>query len=200
VVRVWTISAEAGVGGRKIADALAASLGIPMLDRAALLELSGEGGSVEDVDSRLHGRLQTLGLQYAAVFGATEALDELTALERLSQRGRDVLKQLGHERCVIYAHSVAGALEDHESALHLRLWAPVEWRIEHYAHDHVVSVEDARDRVHQLDRLQRDLATHLFDLDVDDLRRFTLAMNASRVSGDHIVAAVLGAGGAAPAG
>jgi hypothetical protein len=167
-----------------------------MLDRAALLELAGERGSVEDVDDHLHGRLQTLGLQYAAVFGATEALDELTALGRLSERGRDVLRQLGHERCVIYAHSVAGALQDHESALHVRLWAPVDWRVDHYARLHVVSAEQARDRVRQLDRLQRDLAAQLFDLDVDDLRRFTVAINARQVGLDQIVAAILSAGGA----
>lgn len=197
MIRVWTISAEAGIGGRAVAEAVASTLEIPMLDRAALLELSGEGGSVEDVDSHLHGRLQTLGLQYATVFGASEALDELTALERLSARGRDVLQQLGHERCVIYAHSAAGALQDHDSALHVRLWAPVDWRVERYARLHAVNAEQARDRVRQLDRLQRDLATQLFDLDVDDLRRFTLAIDARRVGPDQIAAAVLGAGAAA---
>lgn len=68
MVRLWTISAEAGLGGRQVAVAVAEALDIPMLDRAALLELSGDGETLEQVDDRLHGRLQTLGLVYAAGF------------------------------------------------------------------------------------------------------------------------------------
>lgn len=195
MVRLWTISAEAGVGGRQVAQAVAEALDIPMLDRAALLELSGEGETLEQVDSRLHGRLQTLGLVYAAGFGAAEALEELTALNRLSERGRDVLEQLGHERCVIYAPSAA-ALVQNPSALHARLWAPLEWRIDRYARDHVINAENARDQVRQLDRLQHEFAHRLFDLDLDDLRRFTVAINASLLGHDQTVAALLSAGGA----
>ncbi len=195
MVRLWTISAEAGLGGRQVAVAVAEALDIPMLDRAALLELSGDGETLEQVDDRLHGRLQTLGLVYAAGFGAAEALEELTALNRLSERGRDVLEQLGHERCVIYAPS-AVALVQNPAALHVRLWAPLEWRIESYARDHVVSAEKARDQVRQLDRLQHEFAHRLFDLDLDDLRRFTVAINASLMGRDQIVAALLSAGGA----
>lgn len=122
-------------------------------------------------------------------------MEELTALNRLSERGRDVLEQLGHERCVIYAPS-AVALVQNPAALHVRLWAPLEWRIESYARDHVVSAEKARDQVRQLDRLQHEFAHRLFDLDLDDLRRFTVAINASLMGRDQIVAALLSAGGA----
>jgi hypothetical protein len=85
VVRVWTISAAAGVGGRSIATALAQTL--PMLDRQALLKLFGEDGTTEDLDARVTSRLQRLGLEYAAWFGAAQAAQELSFLMQLASAG-----------------------------------------------------------------------------------------------------------------
>jgi hypothetical protein len=198
VVRVWTISAAAGVGARWIAEALAGRLDIPMLDRDALMELSGESGTAADVDQRVYNRLQTLGLEFAAGFGAVQAAQEISFLTGLSARGRSLLEEVGHSRCVIYAPSAAGALQEHDSALHTRLWAPFDWRVENFARMHMLNADDAKHQVKQLDRVQKQFASRLFDIDLDDLSRFSVAINARVVARERIVETLLGAGGATP--
>jgi hypothetical protein len=196
VVWVWTISAEAGVGGRSIATALAQTLDIPMLDRQALLKLFGEEGTTEDLEARVTGRLQRLGLEYAAWFGAAQAGQELSFLMQLAERGRELMGRLGHTRCVILAPAAVGALADTESALHTRVWAPLDWRVDRMAQERMLSAHEARDRVRELDRTQRQFASRLFNLDLDDPHRFSLVVNARELGREPIVRAILAAGGA----
>jgi Cytidylate kinase-like family len=196
VVRVWTISAAAGVDGRSIATALAQTLDIPMLDRQALLKLFGESGTTEDMDARVTSRLQRLGLEYAAWFGAAQAAQELSFLTQLAERGRKLMGRLGHTRCVILAPAAVGAIDETESALHTRVWAPIDWRVDRLARERMLNAHEARDRVRELDRTQRQFASRLFNLDLDDPHRFSLVVNAREVGREPAVRAILAAGGA----
>jgi hypothetical protein len=171
-----------------------------MLDRESLLHLTGETESLEDVDRHLYRGVRKLGLQFAVGFGAAEAAQELTFLKQLATTSRPAWEELGHSRCVIYAPSAMGALSDHCSALHVRMWAPFDWRVEQYARGHVCSAAKARDEVKKLDRLQHDFARQLFGLNLDDLHRFGLAIDASLMDRDRIVETLLSAGGAVIAG
>ncbi len=195
MVRVWTISAQSGVDGRRVATELADTLQIPLLDRDALLELTGQGGTADDLDDHMYNRVQQLGLTFAANFGAVQATQELQFLTELGERSREVMKRLGHERCVILAPSAVGAMPDHDQALHVRLWAPIEWRIERYAGMCMVSAAEAKHRVRELDRVQGEFASRLYQLDLNDLHRFDVAFNARTVDPRRLVAAILAAGG-----
>ena len=77
---VWTIAAQEGTGGERIAAELAASAGVPLLDRHTLArfahELNPDELDVEDleaIEERFGGRLRMLALSMAIMTGPAAA-------------------------------------------------------------------------------------------------------------------------------
>jgi hypothetical protein len=49
------------------------------------------------------------------------------------------------------------------------------------ARERLLNADGARDRVRELDRTQRQFASRLFNLDLDDPHRFSLVVNAREI-------------------
>jgi hypothetical protein len=101
---VWTISAQEGTGGTRVASELAAAAQVPLLDREGLARLAHEVEpalpALDDLDSRF-GRFTMLSLSAALSVGAAEAFREVELRQKLPDLGRAVLGQAARSSCVI---------------------------------------------------------------------------------------------------
>jgi Cytidylate kinase-like family len=193
---IWTISAQTGTGGRETAAALAAAAGVPLLDRAALAQrLDDDLGDVERLEERVGGRLNLVALGMAMCGGANEAYRELKLRETLPQIGRAVADAAAREPCVILAPAAFAALAGNDHAVNVRLWAPLERRVEAYAREQLLDRKAAEKAVRRCDHLQRHWVHSLYHVDPDETRHFALVLDTSRFSTERLVEIMLASGG-----
>jgi hypothetical protein len=201
---VWTISAQRGTGGTRLTTALATAANVPLLDREALAlfaqQIDPDFPEVDDeLDGRLGGRLNALALSTAITACSVDAFREIELRQKLPDLGRAVVAEAARSPSVIYAPAAFAALPQHNSAVHVRLWAPFEWRIATYQRENVVDRHRAEKALKQDDHRKRAWVKSLYRVDIDDPRLFSLVLDASRFSPERLVDALLAAGGVQPA-
>jgi hypothetical protein len=196
---VWTIAAQQGTGGERVATELAFAAGVSLLDRDALAlsahELEPSFPENDDLERRVGGRLDALALSTAMSTGSAEACREIKLRHALPDLGRAVLAKAAHAPCVIYAPAAFAALSQHPSAVHVRLSAPLEWRIEAYRREQLVDRRCAEKALKHDDHRKQSWVRWLYRLDIDDARLFSLVLDVSRFSPERIVETLLAAGG-----
>jgi cytidylate kinase len=204
---IWTISAQAGTGGDRIAAELAASAGVPLLDRQTLARFAHdlnpdelEVEDIEQIEERFEGRLRVLALSTAMTTAAVAAvaLPEIQFRNRLPELGRAVFSEVARQPCVILSPAAFAALSEHPGAVHVRLHAPLETRIAAYQRDHLVDRGRAAKAISHDDHVKGALVRSLYHVDVDDGRRFGLVLDASRFTPGRLVEILLAAGGSMP--
>jgi cytidylate kinase len=201
---VWTIAAQEGTGGERIAAELASSAAIPLLNRHTLAlfahELDPDHLELEDFDEiedRFGGRLRMLAFSMAMTTGqaAPAALEELQFRHRLPELGRAVLTEAARQPCVILAPAAFAALPQHPGAIHVRLCAPLAYRIAAYQREHLVDRGCAEKAIKHDDHIKHALVRSLYHVEIDDNRHFTLVLDASRFTPERLVEILLAAGG-----
>jgi Cytidylate kinase-like family len=196
---VWTISAQAGTGGDDVAVRLAVAAGVPLLDRKTLaLFAHALNPLVEDGDeleARVGGPLNLAALSMAMTTGSVDAFQELQLRQTLPELGRAVVADAARYPCVIFATAAFAALPEHPSAIHVRLRAPLEWRIASYQREHLVDRHCAEKALKRSDHLNHAWVKTLYRADVDDSRLFSIVVDASRSSPERVVEILLAAGG-----
>jgi hypothetical protein len=194
---IWTISAQPGTPGPAVAAELAARADVPLLDRHALVELAHElepGLPVDDdLEARVCGRLNAFALSLATGTGSIEAARELELRRALPELGRTIVHEVSRHPAVVLAAGAFACLRDHPAAVHVRLHAPREWRIDEYARHELVERSRAVKAIDHDDHAQRELVRTLYRLDVDDSRLYSLVVDASRFPVDRIVELLLAA-------
>src|ERR687884_1563804 len=129
---VWTIAAQEGTGGARLAAEVAAAAGVSLLDREALArfvhQIDPNIPEADDLEERLGGRLNMLALSTAITAGSADAAREIQLRQKLPALGRAVLAEAALSPCVIYAPAAFAALSQHPSAAPVRLRAPLDWR------------------------------------------------------------------------
>ena len=195
---VWTISAQEGTGGTRVAAALAAAAGVPLLDREGLSVLAHAFDPAlpefDELEARF-GRFTMLSLSAALSVGSVEAFQEVDLRHRLPDLGRAVLGEAARSSCVIYVPAAFAALSDHPSALHVRLCAPLECRIASYQREHIVDRRCAEKALKRDDHRIQAWVKSLYRADIDDGRRFSLVLDTSRFTPERLVEILLAAGG-----
>ncbi|MFL5962171.1 MAG: AAA family ATPase [Gaiellaceae bacterium] len=199
---VWTISAQEGTGGTRVAAALAAAADVPLLDREALSLLAHEVDpalpQLDELEARF-GRFTMLSLSAALSVGAAEAFQEVELRHKLPDLGRAVLGEAARSPCVIYVPAAFAALPDHPSAIHVRLCAPLECRIASYQREHLVDRRCAEKALKRDDHRRQAWVKSLYRVDIDDARHFSLVLDTSRFSAERLVEILLAAAGVQPA-
>jgi hypothetical protein len=196
---VWTISAQAGTAGDRIAARLATAAGVPLVDRASLAafahELNPAIGDVDELEERVGGPLRLAALSIGATTGSVDAFRELQLRQTLPTLGKAIMSEAARLPCVILATAAFAALPEHTAAVHARLWAPPAWRVRAYQRDCIVDAQCAEKAVKRADHLQHVWVKSLSGVDIEAGRRFTLALDASRLSEDRLVEVLLAAAG-----
>jgi len=199
---VWTIASQEGTAGERIAAELAASAGVPLLDRHALMlcarELDPTLPLDDDVVERVGGRLQAMALSLAITTGDADVVNEIRLRQALPRIGRTVLARAASSPCVIHAPGAFAALSEHASAIHVRVRAPLEWRIAAYRRQQLVDRHAAVKALKHDDHLTQAWVRSLYRVDIDDASLFSLVVDASRFSTERLVETLLAAGGGSP--
>ncbi len=196
---VWTISAQDGTPGHRVAAELAAAAGVPLYDRARLAELAErsqiEIPGTDQIEERFCGRHSVL-LFMAAGAAPAETISELKIRDALPELGRRLLGEAARTPSVIDATVAFAVLSDQPGAVHVRLRAPFDWRVAAYQRERLLDRHHAEKAVRHADHLQRAWVRKLYHLDADDESRYMLVLDASRLSCDRLVEILLAAGGA----
>jgi cytidylate kinase len=100
---------------------------------------------------------------------------------------------------VIYAPGAFAVLADCAPAVHVRLRAPLEWRIVNHQREELVDRRCAEKRLRNDDHRKQAWVKSLYRVDLDDTRLFSLVLDASRFSPDRLVDTLLAAAGVAAA-
>jgi cytidylate kinase len=112
----------------------------------------------------------------------------------------EALAEAAQSPCVIAEPGAFAPLRDRGGAVHARLWAPLEWRVDVYRRQHLVDPKRAGKDVRHDDHMKRVWVRTLFGVDIDDRVQFSLVVDVSRFSSERLVAMLLAAaGGEAPA-
>jgi hypothetical protein len=191
-MRIWTISAEAGSGGERIAADLAAAAGVPLFDFKALSSLApdllGDVPELADLEERVGGRLNAIGLSLAMIgYGSAAAVSELEFRRTLPELGHAILGEAARSSCVILAPSAFLGIRDHVSAIHVRIHAPLEWRLDAYQRDQVVDRDAAERAVKHDDHMTRTWVKTIYHANLDDYSLFSVVVDASRFSTQRLV-------------
>lgn len=194
---LWTISTQEGVRGQEIANRVAERAGVRLYNREALTEIAQERMlDPEAADERLlcervGGLFQLLGVHAGLLLGSTDAMLEAQLQRDLPRRARWLLRDAVRPPAVVHAVMAFDALEDHPTAVHVRIRAPREWRIKTLASNCCVPYDDATRRVHADDRRQQALGNLFGRSSIDDPSAFSLVVDASRFTVDQIVEQIL---------
>jgi Cytidylate kinase-like family len=203
---VWTISAEEGTGGDQVASGLAAAADVTLLDRPALAHLAsqldpnlGDLGAIDELEKRVGSWLVLLALGLPSTPAAADAVRELQLYRALPELGRTVTAEAARRPCVIFAPAAFAAMPQHPAAVHVRLWAPLEWRVATHAREQVVSRRCAEKTVRHDDHLKRAWVKSLYHVDIRDTHHFAVVLDVSRLSTERLLGIVLAAGGSTTA-
>jgi Cytidylate kinase-like family len=196
---VWTIAAQGGTGGARLAAVLAEAAGVSLLDRQTLAlfahQLDPDFPDLDEIEGRLGGRLNTLALSTAITAGSADAYREIELRQKLPAIGRAVVAEASRSPAVIYAPAAFAASTEHRSAVHVRLRAPFDWRIAAYEREHIVNRRCAEKALKRDDHRQQAWVKSLYHVDIEDARLFSLVLDASRFTTERLVETLLAAGG-----
>jgi hypothetical protein len=196
---VWTISAQQGTAGDRVAELLATAAGVPLIDRASLAafacELKPELGDSDDLEALVGSPVRLAGLSVGMFSGSVEAFRELQLRSTLPELGRTIMSEAARLPCVILASGAFAALPLHSSAVHVRLWAPLEWRIRTYQRERIVDRRCAEKAVKRDDHVTCAWVKSLYGVELGDSRQFSLVLDTSRLSQDRLVEILLAAAG-----
>lgn len=180
-MRVITITREYGAGGHEVGERLAQALGWELLDR----ELLHQAAEIEQVPDAALERLDEQSVSMADRFrlhpphkkyihGLTEAA------RRAAVRGDVILVGRG-------ARHLLGETPE---AFHLRLVAPPAWRMERMARREGWSLDEARARCLEVDRMRGHFTRYFFGEAALQSAQYDLVVNTGRVPLEDVAAVV----------
>ncbi|HEY7327174.1 MAG TPA: cytidylate kinase-like family protein [Gemmataceae bacterium] len=181
-MNVITVSREYGAGGGEVARRLAEALGWELLDRELLHRAAAmehiPDAELERLDEKalsMTDRMRLHAPHQRYMHGLTEAARQAAARGTVVLVGRGTRQLLG----------------DMPDVFHLRLIAPLDWRVQRMALREGWSMEQARARCLEVDRSRDRFTRYFFGPDALQPEQFDLVANSDRVPLDDVVAVVL---------
>jgi cytidylate kinase len=180
-MKVITVTREYGAGGGEVARQLAAALGWELLDR----ELLHQAAEIERVPDAALEQLDEKAVSMADRFRLhpphQKYLHGITAAARqAAARGNVVLVGRG-------ARHLLGEMP---GAFHLRLVAPREWRAERMACLEGWSLDEARARCLDVERIRELFTRYFFGETATQPAHYDLVVNTGRVPPDDVASLV----------
>jgi hypothetical protein len=186
-----TLSRERGTGAREIAALLQSRLNWAVLDKelADLVahETKLERQLLETVDERYHSQLESY-LNALLMGRFPHAVDYAKSL------GRVLHIYLRHDPAIIIGRGANMLLRDlGRQGLHVRLVAPLEWRIRHLQESQELSKSAAREEILHVDAERALFVKGAYGRDVADPTLYDLTLNCEGLGREEIVQVILAA-------
>jgi cytidylate kinase len=188
---IITLSRQTGAGARTIGPLLGQRLGLPVLDLnirqlvAERLQCSEE--AVIALDERLEPAgdraLRFLGVAVAPETGVALGLEPAVTAGDVESATRDLILDIAsRESLIIMGRAARWILGLRPDALHVRLVAPLEARVERYAERERTDRKTARNVVQSTDRARAAHVQRYYQVDWDDPQNYHLILNTGLLS------------------
>ncbi len=169
---IITFSRQAGSYGREIAHLVAGRLGLPLYDRAALLDRY----IASDIDDHTYNMLLDSHRFYDNIFR-----DNLTYKDYIKQC---FLKLSEEEDCVILGFGSRHFLEEAKDCVHFRITGSFDIRVDRVARQRRIPREAAEDYVNMRDRRFQRFISSLFAVDSNQPALYDSVFNTDNISPD----------------
>lgn len=173
---IITISRQMGSGSIPIANEIAEQLGYTLVDGEAIMQVAASYGlsaeSVEQADEKPPHFVEQMDSQQEI---------DLHLIELI------VLEYALKGNVIIYGRGGQDLLKDIKSVLRVRLIAPFEDRVEHWAEREWMDPDQARLMIRKSDQQRAGFIKYYFDRDWDDPLGYDLTINTQRLSLDMAV-------------
>jgi cytidylate kinase len=208
---VITISNQFGAGGPEVGRELAKRLGLDYFDKEIIhrvaLEINVPSSEVEEFEDERHSKFRSFFsniFDLDALKKKVRIQEEQLARAAYDEREKipfhyqvdgwidsDIYKQmivkvigaLGERRAVvIVGRGGQCLLREHPRTVHVRFVADFEDRVAWAARRRGVTIEEARELVHEMDIRKQDYLRFYFEADPDQPTLYHLTLNTSRVS------------------
>src|SRR6266498_2306937 len=187
---VWTISSDEGSGGDEVARALAARVGVPLLDAETIASaVRSEMGAEGRVGRRVASWLCDCVLSIPPVFGLVPPASRRELTERL-------ILEAARSSCVVAYCTAFAVLAEHPGACHVRIRAPFDWRVRRHARENCLSRETSRKLLLRVDRKRAAYVRRVYGNRLNRFESFTVVCDSSRFGLDDLIDVLLIAGGA----
>jgi cytidylate kinase len=175
-----TVSASYGAGGSVVAAQVAQRLGFPLLDRAISgqiaeqLQISREEAEAARLNRPIVERFFAVLTPLAgAVVDPGDTADDLPAspIEEAATfraRAETIMREALTRGAVILGRAGAAAFRDEPDVLRVRLFGPVERRVDQAARIEGVTVQEAAHRLPKVDAARAHYVHRLYHADIDD--------------------------------
>lgn len=194
---VVTLSATFGAGGSEIGPAVAAELGLPFIDRAIPARVATKlGVPLADAEARdetaEHGLARLISsmalvpdlsagagpISYASVTDARVFREETEKVLVETARGPGA---------VLLGRAAAIVLANVPGALHVRLDAPLEARLERVMSHGGIGAEEAATLIRDNDRARAAYVRQFYRCSADEARHYHLILDSVRLPHDAVV-------------
>lgn len=190
-----TITAHYGAGGSYVAPAVAAALGLPMLDRAISTDVAAklhvsvqeaQGGQLKrSLVGRFLGVLAPLsgGVLGAGTDAAPPDADYSSPgdADLFREQADAIMRAALVSGAVIHGRAGAAAFQNEPGVLHVHLVGPTEARIAQGAKLEHVSLDEARQAQLEVDRARAHYVKRLYNVSIDEFTLYDLHIDSTRV-------------------
>jgi cytidylate kinase len=187
---VITISRELGSEGDRIADLLCQELGYCRVDKEMLTHIAEEAGvdveavlakerSVTSKPRLISDQMTSLHRKDPGAFGEEAAMDD----QVYARVVRETMERFAAEGdAIIVGRGGQMVLRDWPTALHVRLYAPPEVRVQRLMQRFDISEPEARRRVARSDEQKRQYIRHMHgNADWKNLKYYHLAIDTAHI-------------------
>jgi cytidylate kinase len=186
---VITISRQAGTEGAELARAVAEALGFQLWDQELVQRVAEEIGAPEvllrSVDERARSAIEDLLAGILMGDASTEG-EYLTQLLR-------VLHALAHHGAAVIVGRGAQFVLAPETALRVRVVAPIDVRVRKLASSRKLSDAAARSELEKIDRERLQFVRHHYRRDASDPSAYDLVVNVGTISASAAVEVIVAA-------
>ena len=180
---VVTLFESYGAGADYIGARVAQALGVPFHTQAFSSDELERGGTAVESEGLLSRVFAAMGGSYAGLDGPAVAMAQRDDYDVVMENTR-LVQQEAHEGGVIMGRNGALILAHWPTALHVKLDAPLEQRVERAAREAGISVERARKRQRHEDQVRADMSLALYGWDPRETERYDLVVNTGTLELD----------------
>lgn len=182
---VVTLFESYGSGADEIGPALAEALGVRFYEQAFSSEQLEEPPEPED-EGMLSRFLNAIGSSYIGIEGPAVAMAQKDQHEMVLENNR-LVRQEASGGAVILGRNGAFILATWPGALHVRLDAPLDYRIDRAARISGIERERAARRQKREDQIRADMSLQLYGWDPREPSRYDLVVNTATLHRDDVV-------------
>jgi cytidylate kinase len=209
---VITMSRQVGSGAEEVAGRVAQEMGLRMFDKALMMRVAAEVGIHEsevvdysEEEYKARNFFDRLFSRQRAVASVTTRTRGSVGVEQMGTRILDEARAIDLIRATMGAAYERGnvlilgrggqtILEDHDDVLHVRVVAPLEYRVRRLQEQEGLSVPQARRLAMERDRATAEYLRTFHHIEWNDPSLYHLVVNTAKLGTDKAIEFIVAAG------